>query len=124
MTRVAVRIAAVSILPLVLVTASALLAQTREEIAAEPIVKLQPGETNAPGQCLTQQELDLIDRLNTLRRPTVGVEGEDQGDDSAPFDPHYFVGTWTFEGVLPESPLGEAGDFVGTETVRHVSDCT
>jgi len=124
MTRVAVRIAAGSILPLVLVTASPILAQTWEEIAAEPIVKLEPGETNAPGQCLTQQELGLIDRLNALRRPTVGVEGEDQGDDPAPFDPHYFVGTWTFEGVLPESPLGEAGDFIGTETVRHVSDCT
>jgi hypothetical protein len=111
-------------LPLVLVTTSTLLAQTPAEIEAEPIVKLQPGETNAPGQCLTQQELDLIDRLNALRRPTVGVEGEDQGDDPAPFDPHYFVGSWTFEGVMPESPLGEAGDFIGTETVRHVNGCT
>ena len=98
--------------------------QTPEEIAAEPVVKLQPGDTRVSGQCLSQQELDLIDGLNALRRPTVGVEGEGAGDDPAPFDPHYFVGTWEIEGVLPESPLGEAGDFLGTETIRHVADCT
>jgi hypothetical protein len=60
--------------------------------------------------------------LNALRRPTVGVEGD--GDDPAPFDPHYFIGTWRIEGVLPESPLGPSGDFVGTETIRHVEGCT
>ncbi len=109
---------------LVLATASPATAQTREEVEAEPIVKLQPGATPVPGQCLAEEELDLIDSLNVLQRPTVGVEGEDEGDDPAPFDPHYFVGTWTFEGVLPESPLGEAGDFVGTETVRHIDGCT
>ena len=68
------------------------------------------------------QEFDLIDALNALRRPTVGVEAD--GDDQAPFNPHYFIGTWQFEGVLPESPLGESGDFLGTETVRHVDGCT
>ena len=99
-------------------------AQTREQIEAEPLVKLQPGETAVPGQCLTREELDLIAGLNALRRPTVGVEGEDGGDDPEPFDPHFFVGTWEFEGVLPESPLGEAGEFYGTETVRHVEGCT
>ena len=101
-----------------------LAAQTPAEIEAEPIVKLQPGETLVPGQCLTQQELALIDGLNALRRPTVGVEGEGEGDDMAPFNPHYFVGTWEIEGVLPESPLGEAGAFLGTETIRHVNRCT
>jgi hypothetical protein len=50
------------------------------------------------------------------------VEGD--GDDPAPFDPHYFVGTWEVEGVLPDSPLGEAGEFYGTETVRHVDGCS
>ena len=99
-------------------------AQTREEIEAEPLVKLEPGEIAVSGQCLTQQQLDLIDRLNALRRPTVGVESEGGGDDQPAFDPHYFVGTWEIEGVLPESPLGEAGDFQGTETIRHVDGCT
>jgi hypothetical protein len=103
--------------------ATPLAAQTADEVEAEPIVKLQPGETRVPGQCLTQQELDLIDGLNALRRPTVGVEGDDEGDDMAPFNPHYFVGTWEIEGVLPESPLGEAGEFLGTETIRHVEGC-
>lgn len=108
----------------VLSTTPPLRGQTPEEIEAEPIVKLQPGATAVPGQCLTQQELDLVHKLNALRRPTVGVEGVEQGDDAAPFDPHYFVGPWSFEGVLPDSPLGKSGDFVGTETVHHVHGCT
>ncbi len=96
-------------------------AQTPAQIEAEPILKLQPGETAVPGECLTQQELDLLTGLRTLRRPTVGVEGD--GDDQAPFNPHYFVGTWEVEGVLPESPLGESTEFYGTEVFRHVGGC-
>ena len=107
---------------LFVVAASPLAAQTRAEVAAEPIVKLQPGETPVPGECLTQQEFDLINALNSLRRPTVGVEAD--GDDQTPFDPHYFIGTWQIEGVLPESPLHESGYFLGTETVRYVDGCT
>ncbi len=26
--------------------------------------------------------------------------------------------------MLPESPLGESGDFVGTETIRHIEGCS
>ena len=103
------------------VVASPLAGQSREQIEAQPIVKLQPGETTVPGQCLTQQEFDLIDALNALRRPTVGIEAD--GDDPLPFDPHYFIGTWQIEGVLPGSPLGESGEFLGTETIRHVGGC-
>ena len=99
-------------------------AQTSAQIEAEPIVKLREGETLTPDQCLSEQELELIDALNALRRPTVGVEREGEGDDPAPFDPHYLVGTWNIEGVLPESPLAPSGFFAGTETVRHVSGCT
>ena len=99
-------------------------AQTPAELEAEPILKLQPGETEVDGQCLTGQELDLIAGLNALRRPTLGVEGDNEGDDPAPFDPHYFVGRWEVEGVLPDSPLAESSEFVGTETVRHVEGCT
>jgi hypothetical protein len=100
----------------------ALAAQTRAQIAAEPVVKLQPGDTPVAGECLTKQQLDLIAALNGLRRPTVGAEGA--GDDQAPFNPNYFTGKWAFEGVLPDSPLGAGGEFRGTETVRHVEGCT
>ncbi len=107
---------------LFVVAASPLAAQSRAEVAAEPVVKLQPGETPVPGECLTQQEFDLINALDALRRPTVGVEAD--GDDQTPFNPHYFIGTWQIEGVLPESPLHESGYFLGTETVRYVDGCT
>ena len=100
-----------------------LAAQSRQEVKAEPILKLQPGATEVPGQCLTQQELELIASLDALSRPTVGVEGKDEGDDPAPFDPNYFVGRWEFEGVLPDSPLGESGEFAGIETIRHIQGC-
>jgi len=99
-------------------------AQTAEQVEAEPVVKLQPGETLMPGECLTQQELTLIDGLNALRRPTVGQESEGDHDDHAPFNPHYFLGEWQVEGVLPETPLGSAGEFYGTETFTHVDGCT
>ena len=99
-------------------------AQTPAELEAEPIVKLQPGETEVSGQCLAMEELDLIADLNALRRPTLGVEGEGDGDEPAPFDPHYFIGTWEIEGVLPDSAFGESSEFFGFETVRHVGGCT
>ena len=108
---------------LLLTFAAAVAAQTPRELEAEPVVKLQAGETEVAGQCLTEQELDLIARLDALRRPTLGVEGDGEGDDPAPFDPHYFVGRWEVEGVLPDSPLAESSEFVGTETVRHVEGC-
>jgi hypothetical protein len=127
MTRIFVVLAALFMVavPMVsvsVVAPSSLAAQTRAEIEAQPVVKLKPGATPVPGQCLTQQEFDLNNALNALRRPTVGVEAD--GDDQTVFDPHYFVGTWRFEGVLPESPLGESGEFLGTETIRHVDGCT
>ena len=116
------RLAEILVVMAVAGLASPVAAQTRAQIEAEPILKLRAGETAVPGQCLTREELDLLAGLNALRRPTVGVEGD--GDDPAPFDPHYFVGTWEVEGVLPDSPLGEAGEFYGTETVRHVDGCS
>jgi len=102
--------------------ATPLTAQTREQIAAEPIVKIRPGDTPVPGECLSRQQLDLIDALNALRRPTVGVEAD--GDDPAPFNPQYFIGTWKVQGLLPDSPLGPGGDFAGTETVRQLDTCS
>ena len=114
----------IGVLAISLAVGAPVAGQSPAEVEAEPIVKLRSGETAVPGECLTEQELELIGALDALRRPTVGVEGEGQGDDPAPFDPNYLVGTWEIEGVLPESPLGESGDFVGTETFRHTGGCT
>jgi hypothetical protein len=89
----------------------------------QPPVKLQPGETTVAGECLTKEELDLNRALQALTRPTIGVEQAD-GDDALRFNPHYFLGKWTIDGVLPESPLGPAGEMTGVETVRHLDGCT
>jgi hypothetical protein len=90
----------------------------------DPAVKLQPGETAVPGECLTKEDLDLNGRLRALTRPTRGVEAGQDGDDPPRFNPHYLIGKWTIEGVLPESPLGPAGDVAGVDTVRYLEGCT
>ena len=89
----------------------------------EPPVKLQPGDTRVPGQCLSQQEFDLNAALDALTRPTHGYEFSDEADDVPRFDPHEFVGTWTIDGVLPDTALGPAGEVAGVETIQHVEDC-
>ena len=47
-----------------------------------------------------------------------------EGTDQVPlfdFDA-YFLGKWTFEWSMPESPLGPAGPYAGTTTVSKVND--
>jgi hypothetical protein len=87
-------------------------------------VKLQPGETPVPGECLTREELDLNDRLHALTRPTRGAEAGRDADDSLQFNPSYLAGKWNVEGVVPDSALGSAGDISGVDIVRHLRDCT
>jgi hypothetical protein len=100
-------------------------AQTpRPAPALQPAVKLQSGETPLAGECLTKEELDLNQRLQALTRPTRGVEAGQDGDDPLRFNPGYLVGKWNVDGVIPDSPLGPAGDMLGVDTVRHVRDCT
>jgi hypothetical protein len=95
----------------------------RSQTPLQPPVKLQPGETAVPGECLWKEELDLNRALQALTRPTIGVEQPD-GDDQPQFNPHYFIGKWLIDGVVPESPLGAAGEITGVETIRHVDGCT
>jgi len=96
--------------------------QSPEQIKKEPIVKLKPGDTPVPGQCLSKEQLELIAALNALHRPTVGLE--ENGDDPIPFDPRYLVGSWQIEGFLPDSALSPGGEFTGTETVRQIDPCS
>lgn len=45
----------------------------------------------------------------------------DPKDPMPPPNMDYFIGTWSFEWNVPESPLGPAGKFKGTETYRKAS---
>ena len=103
---------------------AAVVAAGAQAPAKSSAVRLAPGETSVPGQCLTQQELDLNQRLHALTRPTRGVEAEGDADDVVRFDPAALVGRWNLDGVVPDSPLGPAGDLSGVDVVRHVRDCT
>jgi hypothetical protein len=96
----------------------------RPASTAQPSVKLQAGETAVPGECLSKEELDLNQRLHALTRPTRGVEAGAESDDPVRFNPNYLIGKWNVDGVVPESPLGPAGEMNGVDTVRHVRDCT
>jgi hypothetical protein len=113
-----------AVLSLLAVSFSSLSAQRGANAPLAPAVKLQPGETPVAGQCLTREELDLNQRLRTLDRPSRGVEAGANADESLRFDPNYFVGTWNVDGVVPESPLGPAGNVEGVDTVVHVRECT
>lgn len=42
-------------------------------------------------------------------------------DPMPPVNMDYFVGAWTFDWNVPESPLGPAGKFKGTETYKKIS---
>ncbi len=46
----------------------------------------------------------------------------DPSDPMPPPNMDYFVGSWTFEWNVPESPLGPAGKFKGKETYKKSSD--
>ena len=57
--------------------------------------------------------------------------GQPSGQQSRPTDPNdpmpppnmdYFLGTWSFEWNVPESPLGPAGKFKGTETYKKAQN--
>jgi hypothetical protein len=44
----------------------------------------------------------------------------DPKDPMPPPNMDYFIGTWSFEWNVPESPLGPAGKFKGTETYKKI----
>jgi Protein of unknown function (DUF1579) len=68
-------------------------------------------------ECLSDADRELIGKLKALNRPTT------EKDPPPPFNPDYFVGTWTMEYDGPESPLAAEGVHNGTLTVKHVDGC-
>jgi hypothetical protein len=74
--------------------------------------------SGAPRQeCLSDTDRELIARLKALNRPTT------EKDPPPPFNPDYFVGTWTMEYDAPESPLAPEGVHTGTLVVKHLDGC-
>jgi hypothetical protein len=63
--------------------------------------------------------LALILSLLVLQQPSRPTEPTDA---MPPPNLDYFVGAWSFEWNVPESPLGPAGKIKGTETYRKISD--
>lgn len=58
----------------------------------------------------------LFQPAQQTSRPT------DPNDPMPPPNMDYFVGTWSFEWNVPESPLGPAGKIKGTETYKKMPD--
>jgi len=63
----------------------------------------------------------LVSAQQKGQRPLPG-RGTAYEDQTPKFNMDYFVGDWTFEGTVPDSPLGEGGQSTGTESVRKVWD--
>ena len=55
--------------------------------------------------------------MPTLGRPTESTDQVPLLDFA-----NYFVGKWTFEWSMPESPLGPAGSYTGTTVVSKIDD--
>ena len=98
------------------------------EVAAAifaPVICAAPAvaqHTGAPSgvprkECLSDADRELIAKLKALNRPTT------EKDPPPPFNPDYFVGTWSMEYDAPESPLAPDGVQAGTLTVKHVDGC-
>jgi hypothetical protein len=53
-----------------------------------------------------------------------GAEGTPttEYDPTPKFDMDYFVGEWTYDATVPDSPLGPGGPLSGSETVRNIWD--
>jgi hypothetical protein len=68
-------------------------------------------------ECLSDADRELIAKLKALTRPTTPQ------DPAPPFNPEYFVGTWTMEYDAPESVLAPEGVQTGTVTFKHVDGC-
>lgn len=73
----------------------------------------QPSQTQSP-QTPAEPQLPK-GAMPNLGRPTEGT------DKTPPFEfDEYFTGKWTFEWVVPDSPLGPAGQIAGTTVFKPV----
>jgi hypothetical protein len=88
-------------------------------LCAAPAMAQHSGQpTGAPRkECLSDADRAIIATLKALTRPT------NPEDPQPPFNPDYFVGTWTMEYDAPDTPLASEGMHTGTATFRHVDGC-
>ncbi len=68
-------------------------------------------------QCLSDKDMDSIRFLQSLTRSTT------KDDPVMPFNPDYFVGTWSQNWVNSEVPWSSAGQNEGTATFKYIENC-
>jgi hypothetical protein len=64
----------------------------------------------------------LILALLFFQQPAQQSRPTDPSDPMPPPNLDYFVGAWTFDWNVPESPLGPAGKLKGKETYKRLAD--
>lgn len=64
----------------------------------------------------------LILALLLFQQPAPQSRPTNPDDPMPPPNLDYFVGTWTFDWNVPESPLGPAGKLKGKETYKRLAD--
>lgn len=95
-------------------TAAAPHAERARHIRAERVTIV---DREAPSDVAAQQTPSPQQprgQMPALGRPT------QVGDELPLFDFNYFIGTWNFEGVVPDSPLGTGGPVSGKTTYKLV----
>jgi hypothetical protein len=86
--------------------------------AAPALAQHSGPPTGAPRQaCLSDADRQVVAEFRARTRPT------SPDDPIPPFDPDYFVGTWTMDYEAPDTPLAAEGMHTGTLTFKHVDGC-
>jgi len=88
-------------------------------IGSPALAQVEPGHVRErkPNQCLSNEELNVNKTLKALTRPT------SKSDPNWIFDPDYLLGSWKFEWVMPETPIGSGGTTLGTYQFKRIEDC-
>jgi Protein of unknown function (DUF1579) len=84
--------------------------------------ELQAGTQSQGGSRPATTRREERQRKEVQPGATQGAILTDVTDAQPKFNMDYFVGVWTFESNMSESPLGAGGPISGSETIRNVLD--